>query len=52
MFRIEVAREDGNCILEYRDGEDTIFNIEDKRNKITGSTVSFIPDPEIFENTK
>ena len=52
MFRIEVAREDGNCVLEFRDGEEIIFNIEDKRNKITGSTVSFIPDPEIFGNTK
>lgn len=52
MFRIEVARADGNCVLEFRDGKETAFSIEDKVNKVTGSTITFVPDPEVFETTK
>lgn len=51
-FRIESTREDGKCVLEYTDGEETEFKITDCKNKETGSTVSFIPDDKVFIDIK
>lgn len=53
-FYINVIRQDGECVLEFCDGNETEFTIWDKVHKPseTGSLVRFIPDPAIFGNTK
>ena len=48
-FLIESRRDDGRAILKFEGGIKTEFNIEDGNFTSTrGSTVSFIPDVEIF----
>lgn len=51
-FSILSAREDGDCILEFKNGEEINFKINDVLHKETGSIVSFIPDDIIFGNSK
>src|SRR5574344_429479 len=53
-FEIISTREDGNCQLEFEDGEQSFFDVSDCVNKknTTGTTVVFIPDTEIFGNIK
>ena len=51
-FFIHACREDGNCELEFIDGKENIFKITDQKNKLTGSTVCFIPDAKVFGDNK
>ena len=51
-FRIDVVRADGKAHIEFDNGVETSFNIEDCTNAKTGSTVTFIPDPTMFIKLK
>lgn len=48
---IRSVREDGICEVMFHDGEGEP-QIKDCKNKNTGTTVSFIPDDEIFKGVK
>lgn len=51
-FYILSVRNDGRCKLEFKNGEETKFEIVDENNKITGSKVIFIPDSNVFGDIK
>lgn len=51
-FDIESVREDGWCNLRFESGKEVNFKIIDQKNKTTGSTVSFIPDNNVFKGIK
>lgn len=52
FFEITSVREDGTCTFTVFDGSYEDPEIEDKKNKITGSTVTFTPDKKIFGDLK
>ena len=51
-FFIHSCRNDGRCTLEFKDGIETIFEIQECQNKLTGSTVCFIPDSKVFGDNR
>lgn len=54
-FEITSVREDGRCHLLYEDGVEKDFEITDgelEADSHTGSTVSFIPDNNVFKGIK
>ena len=51
-FQIIAHREDGSCTLEFIEGKENIFKIQDQKNASTGSIVTFIPDTKVFGDTK
>ena len=51
-FEITSVREDGYCHLLFEKGVETDFKIVDNKSVITGSTVTFIPDDEVFVGVK
>ena len=46
------VREDGSCHLEFVNGNETDFKINDIKHNETGSEVSFIPDSKVFGDNK
>ena len=51
-FEIVSVREDGSCHLEFINGNETDFKINDIKHDETGSEVSFIPDSKVFGDNK
>lgn len=51
-YAIDSNREDGSCHLEFNNGKMTPPQFYENKSKKTGSTVTFIPDAEIFHGLK
>ena len=47
IMKVTSKREDGTCVVEFKDGQGEP-KIVDCKNTSTGTTVEFIPDPEVF----
>ena len=51
LMVVRSRREDGSCIISFENGEGTP-EITDRPCSNTGTSVSFIPDPDVFKNIK